>query len=91
MANIKSAKKRISVNEKKNLQNRMIKSQINSALKKFRTAVAAKELDLAAELLSVLTSLLDNAAQDGVMHKNKADRNKAKLSKLLSDAKAAKV
>jgi len=90
MANIKSAKKRIGVNEKKNLQNRMIKSEINTNIKKFRGAVAAKEFKLAEELYAVVSSLLDNGAQDGVLHKNKADRNKAKLAKLLSGAKAKK-
>ena len=90
MANIKSAKKRIGVNEKKNLQNRMIKSEINTNIKKFKAALAAKEFKLAEELLRVVSSLLDNGAQDGVLHKNKADRNKANLAKQLSDAKAKK-
>ena len=84
MANIKSAQKRVGVNEKKNLQNRMIKSEINTNIKKFRAAIAAKEVELATELLRVVTSLLDNGAQDGVLHKNKADRNKANLAKTLN-------
>ena len=90
MANIKSAQKRIGVNEKKNLQNRMIKSEINTNIKKFKNALATKEFKLAEELLRVVSSLLDNGAQDGVLHKNKADRNKANLAKQLSDAKAKK-
>ena len=90
MANIKSAQKRIAVNQKKNLQNRMIKSEVNTNIKKFRAAVAAKEFALAEELFRVVSSSLDNAAQDGVFHKNKADRNKATLAKLLSDAKVKK-
>ena len=88
MANIKSAKKRAKVSEKKNLENRMIKSKINTHVKKYKAAVTAKEFVLADELLRVVVSLLDNGAQDGVMHKNKADRNKAKLTKMLHDAKA---
>ena len=90
MANIKSAEKRIDVNEKKRQQNRSQKSAINTDIKKFKAAVAAKEFKLADELYNVVTSSLDNGAQDGVLHKNKADRNKAKLAKLLSDAKAKK-
>lgn len=90
MANIKSAQKRIGVNEKKNLQNRMIKSEISTTIKKFRAAIAANEIKLAEELLRVLSSALDNGAQDGVIHKNKADRNKAKLTKLLDDSKRTK-
>jgi len=87
MANIKSAKKRAKVSEKKNLQNRMAKSEIKTYTKKFLDAIKTKELALAEELLRVLTSLVDNGAQDGVMHKNKADRNKAKFSKMLDTAK----
>ena len=90
MANIKSAKKRIGANEKKNLQNRMVKSAINTDIKKFRASVTAKEFKLAEELLRVVTSSLDKGVQDGVLHKNKADRNKAKLTKLLNNAQAKK-
>ena len=90
MANIKSAKKRIATNEKKNLQNRMAKSKISTDVKKFKAAVAAKELKLAEELLSVVFAELDSAAGNDTIHKNKAARNKAKLSKMLHDAKAKK-
>ena len=88
MANIKSAKKRIGVNEKKNAQNRMIKSELNTNIKKFKAAVAAREVALAEAQLRVLTALLDNCAQDGIIHKNKADRNKAKFSKMLDGIRA---
>ena len=38
MANIKSAKKRVLVAEKKNMQNKMIKSQLKTDIKKFNAA-----------------------------------------------------
>lgn len=41
MANIKSAKKRISVIEKKTALNRVRKSQIKTAIRRFEDAVAA--------------------------------------------------
>ena len=41
MANIKSAKKRIKVTEKKTLRNKMIKSALKTAIKKFDVAVEA--------------------------------------------------
>jgi small subunit ribosomal protein S20 len=90
MANIKSAKKRIAVNEKKNLQNRASKSETNTLVKKFKNAVAAAEFALAAELLKNVMEALDKAAQSSIIHKNKADRQKGTLSKMLSDAQAAK-
>jgi len=39
MANIKSAKKRIKVTETKTLRNKMLKSALKTAIKKFEVAV----------------------------------------------------
>ncbi len=90
MANIKSAKKRIAVNQRKNDQNRARKSEIATEVKKFKAAVAAGEFDAAEKLLREITALVDVAAGDSTIHKNKASRNKASLSKMLSDARGAK-
>ena len=89
MPNIKSAIKRVSVNEKKNLENRMIKSKISTFTKSYKNAVKEGKLDDAAKLLSEVFSLLDTAAKDNVIHKNKANANKASLSKILDNAKKA--
>ena len=90
MANIKSAIKRIATSEKKTKQNRAVKSEINTDIRKFRTAVASKEFALAEELLKVVFAGLDAAANSNTLHKNKAARNKSKLSKMLYDAKSKK-
>ena len=50
MANIKSAKKRIKVTEKKTLQNKMVKSALKTAIKKFEAAVAANNAEEAKAL-----------------------------------------
>ncbi len=89
MPNIKSAIKRVSVNEKKNLENRMIKSKISTFTKGYKNAVKEGKLDDAAKLLSEVFSLLDTAAKDNVIHKNKANAKKASLSKILDNAKKA--
>ena len=52
MPNIKSAKKRVKVIEKKTLRNNMIKSGYKSAVKKFEQAVEAGNIDEAKVLLS---------------------------------------
>jgi len=77
MANIKSAKKRIKVTEKKTAQNKAQKSALNTEIKKYRAKPTA-------EGLSRVTGLVDKACQDNLMHRNKADRMKAKLSKLVA-------
>ena len=87
MPNIKSAKKRVKVSEKKNLRNRMIKSAVRTSVKKFDAAVAADAATASAQL-SATTSAIDKAAAKGVIHKNAANRKKARLAKQLSKAAA---
>lgn len=83
MPNIKSAKKRVKVSEKKNLRNRMVKSAVRTTVKKFEAAVAA---DAANANLNVTVSAIDKAVAKGVMHKNAANRKKARLAKQLAKA-----
>jgi small subunit ribosomal protein S20 len=86
LPNIKSAIKRVKVTEKKNLRNRMIKSAMKTQIKKFETAVSANEADV--KLLSATQGAVDKAAAKGVIHKNAANRKKARLAKRLAKAEA---
>ena len=88
MPNIKSAKKRVLVTEKKNAQNRAVKSEISTAKKKFLKAVENNQVEDATKLLSEVVSLLDSAARENVISKNCASRNQASLSKKLHAIKA---
>ena len=63
MPNIKSAKKRVKVIEKKTLRNNMIKSGYKSAVKKFEQAVEAGKIDEAKVLLSEATKKLTKLVQ----------------------------
>ena len=85
MPNIKSAKKRVKVSEKKNLRNRMIKSAVRTSVKKLEAAIAADPQTANAQLV-VTTSAIDQAASQGVMHKNAANRKQARLAKQLAKA-----
>lgn len=85
MPNIKSAKKRVKVSEKKNLRNRMIKSAVRTSVKKLEAAIAADPQTANAQLV-VTTSAIDKAASKDVMHKNAANRKKARLAKQLAKA-----
>lgn len=85
MPNIKSAIKRVKVNEKKNLRNRMVKSKVKTAIKKFETEVAAAPANAGAQY-SLTTSAIDKAAAKGILHKNAANRKKARLAKQLAKA-----
>ncbi len=84
MPNIKSAKKRVLVSEKKNLQNKALKSALKTQIKKFFAAVDAGDKALAQSLYPETVSAIDSAASKGILHKNNAANKKAKLAKKLA-------
>lgn len=87
MPNIKSAIKRVKVNEKKNLRNRMIKSSMRTSIKKFDTAITAGTADSA--MLAQTSGVVDSAASKGIIHRNAANRKKSRLAKRLNKAQNA--
>ena len=89
MPNIKSAKKRVVVTEKKNSQNKMIKSSVKTAIKKFNAVLAAGDIEAAEKLLPETVSVIDSAASKGILHKNNAANKKSALAKNLNALKAA--
>ncbi len=88
MPNIKSAKKRVKVIEKKTLRNNMIKSEYKSAVKKFEEAISAGNTEEAKTLFSIATKKIDQACSKGVIVKNTAARKKSNLSKKLNASMA---
>ncbi|MBA3488458.1 MAG: 30S ribosomal protein S20 [Longispora sp.] len=80
MANIKSQIKRNRQNEKARLRNKAVKSSLKTAIRKYREAVTAGNLDAAGELLKDATRKLDKAASKGVIHKNQAANRKSAIS-----------
>ena len=88
MPNIKSAKKRVGIIEKKTLRNNMIKSGYKSAVKKFESAVEAGNLEEAKTLFVEATKKIEQACSKGVIVKNTASRKKSNLSKKLNAAMA---
>lgn len=61
----------------------MIRSQMNTAVKKFNAAISDGDVELAKSLLPVTSSKIDNAASKNVIHKNAANRKKAQIAKTL--------
>ena len=88
MPNIKSAKKRVGIIEKKTLRNNMIKSGYKSAVKKFEQAIEAGNVEEAKVLFVEATKKVDQACTKGVIVKNTAARKKSNLSKKLNAAMA---
>lgn len=86
MANIKSAIKRVKVTEKQNLRNRMEKSALKTAIRRFDEALNAEDKDAAQAAYLKAVSTVDHAAAKGVIHKNAANRKKAQLAKKQAQA-----
>ena len=85
MANIKSAKKRILVNQTKALQNQMIKSQLKTVLKKYNLAVESGDKAQASELYKLAVKKVDQAVAHGILHKNNAANKKSAYAKKVNE------
>ncbi|NMB00233.1 MAG: 30S ribosomal protein S20 [Firmicutes bacterium] len=83
MANSKSAEKRIRVNETKRAQNAAKRSALRTTIKHFENALA-NDPQNAPALLQKATKALDQAAAQGIIHKNAAARKKSRLTKNLA-------
>ncbi|HHV38402.1 MAG TPA: 30S ribosomal protein S20 [Tepidimicrobium sp.] len=84
MANIKSAKKRIRIAEKKTAINRARKSEIKTYIRRFELALENNDIDEAKELLKSVDRKLKRAALRNIVHKNAASRTVSKLTKRLN-------
>jgi small subunit ribosomal protein S20 len=77
MPHHKSAEKRVRTNDKARRSNLAVKSRVRTAVRRVREAKSRK--DAQARLESAL-SVLDRAAQKGVIHRTTASRNKSRLT-----------
>ena len=84
MANIKSAKKRILVMDKKTARNKAIKSKVKTYIKKVEAAVAAGDKAAANEVLPVAIAEIEKAASKGIFHKNTAARKVSRITKAVN-------
>jgi len=90
MANNKSAKKRILISKRNNLQNRFYKSSVRTLTKRFlkdleiyKSSQVTADKEKAQIVLNSIYSLIDKGLKRNVYHKNTAARKKAKLAALL--------
>lgn len=86
MPNIKSAKKRVLVNEKKTEQNKNIRSAVKTEIKKVDLLVKEGKLEEAKATLSTAFAVIDAACSKNIYHKNNASNKKAKLAKKVDGA-----
>jgi small subunit ribosomal protein S20 len=79
LANTKSARKRIRVNEEKRLRNRPLRTAARTFVKKAELAIRAGDENAAAAAVGDAVSMLDRVASKGVIHRNNAARRKSRL------------
>ena len=92
MPNIKSAKKRFLVNEKKTEQNKAIRSAVKTEIKKVELLIKGNKLEGIKDALACAFAKIDSAASKNIYHKKNASNKKAKLAKKVDAAlKAAGV
>ncbi len=84
MPNIKSAKKRVLVIDKKTARNKAIKSEMRTEVKKFLALVTAGNKEEAVKLFPYTCSVIDSAVSKGVIKKNTAANKKSGLAKQLN-------
>lgn len=84
MANIKSAKKRILVIDKKTERNKAIKSKVKTYIKKVYAAIESGDKNAANAALVEATSVISKAATKGVYHRCNASRKVSRLAKAVN-------
>lgn len=83
MPNIKSAIKRVKVNQTKALKNSMRKSALKTTIKKAKASIENNEATVAQSFTEAVKAI-DKAAAKNLIHKNTAARKKSQLAKALN-------
>ncbi len=79
-----SAEKRHEQSEKRRIRNRSVRSKVRTGIRKFKSAVDAKDAATAEKQLAEVTKMIDAAAGKGVYHRNTAARTKSRLHRKLN-------
>jgi small subunit ribosomal protein S20 len=88
VANIKSQIKRNKTNEKARLRNKAVKSELKTAIRRAREAVAAGDAEKATVAARLAAKKLDKAVSKGVIHKNQAANKKSALAHSITSVQA---
>ena len=80
MANIKSAKKRAHQAIGLRAHNMKLRTEVRTAIKNVKKAVAAGNKDNATKVLRDSQRVIDRIVAKGVLHRNAGDRHKSRLA-----------
>jgi len=89
MANTAQAKKRARQDVKRRAHNTTLRSELRTAVKSVKKAIASGDKAAAQKALNEASSTVDRIADKKIVHKNKAARHKSRLSAAIKAMKAA--
>lgn len=89
VAHHKDAIKKTKQDEKRNLRNRMVKTNYRNRIRELREAIEAGKAEDAQKALGIAISAIDRAAAKGVLHGNTASRYKSRLTKAVQGMKGS--
>jgi small subunit ribosomal protein S20 len=81
VANIKSQIKRNKQNEKARMRNKAVKSELKTAVRRFRESAEDGNTEAAQAALRAAYKKLDQAVSKGVIHANQAANRKSAIAK----------
>lgn len=87
MANIKSAQKRAKQAVERRTHNMRLRTEVRTAIKNVKKAVAGGNKDNAAKALRESQRVIDRIVAKGVLHRNAGDRHKSRLAHALKGMK----
>jgi small subunit ribosomal protein S20 len=87
MANIKSARKRAKQAAVRRDHNMRLRTEVRTAIKNVKKALAAGNKDAAARTLRESQRVIDRIVAKGVLHRNAGDRHKSRLAHALKAMK----
>ncbi len=83
MANTAQAKKRARQAEATRMRNASLKSELRTAVKKVRKAIATGDKAAASKTMQASQAVMDRIADKKIVHKNTASRNKTRLAQAI--------
>jgi len=81
MANSKQAAKRARTSADQRVKNMSLRTALRTAIKKIQVAIGSGDAAKADTALKAEVSTIDRTASRGIIHKNKAARQKSRLAK----------
>ena len=87
MPNIKSAKKRVLTNKRKEDENILVESRMKNSVKKLQKTIKEGKNEEAVQELNTTLKNIDKAQNINIIKKNKASRLKSRLTKSVNNLK----